>query len=213
MIITIILVGAGWAFVKHILSDKEKKLFLIIIPLQVFDNIAYIIIEESEEGQLQYHIWKQLFIMIDLLCCGAILFPVVWSIRHLTEASNTDGKAAICLLKLKLFRQFYIMVVCYIYFTRIIVYLISITVPFQYEWLDQLFKELATITFFIVTGYKFRPANDNPYLQVPQDSDEEVEMEEVVTQSGAYDNITRVNQKFEEGGTTPKQRESSHEYD
>jgi hypothetical protein len=35
MIITIILVGAGWAFVKHILSDKEKKLFLIIIPLQV----------------------------------------------------------------------------------------------------------------------------------------------------------------------------------
>lgn len=32
------------------------------------------------------------------------------SIRHLTEASNTDGKAAICLLKLKLFRQFYIMV-------------------------------------------------------------------------------------------------------
>ncbi|XP_071153857.1 protein GPR107-like [Mytilus edulis] len=213
MIITIILVGAGWAFVKHILSDKEKKLFLIIIPLQVFDNIAYIIIEESEEGQLQYHIWKQLFIMIDLLCCGAILFPVVWSIRHLTEASNTDGKAAICLLKLKLFRQFYIMVVCYIYFTRIIVYLISITVPFQYEWLDQLFKELATITFFVVTGYKFRPANDNPYLQVPQDSDEEVEMEEVVTQSGAYDNITRVNQKFEEGGTTPKQRESSHEYD
>ena len=55
----------------------------------------------------------------------------------------------------------------------------QITVPFQYEWLDQLFRELATIIFFVVTGYKFRPASDNPYLQVPVDSDEEVEMEEV----------------------------------
>jgi len=52
-------------------------------------------------------------------------------------------------------------------------------VPFKYEWLDELFKECATITFFVITGYKFRPAPDNPYLQVPQDSDEEVEMEEV----------------------------------
>ncbi|XP_021365543.1 protein GPR107-like [Mizuhopecten yessoensis] len=32
---TILLIGAGWAFVKHILSVKEKKLFLIILPLQV----------------------------------------------------------------------------------------------------------------------------------------------------------------------------------
>ena len=47
------------------------------------------------------------------------------------EASQTDGKAAISLEKLKLFRHFYIMVVCYVYFTRIIVYLLRITVPFQ----------------------------------------------------------------------------------
>ena len=32
------------------------------------------------------------------------------SIRHLTEAAQADGKAAISLNKLKLFRQFYIMV-------------------------------------------------------------------------------------------------------
>ena len=30
-----------------------------------------------------------------------------------------------------MFRHFYIMVVCYVYFTRIIVYLLRITVPFQ----------------------------------------------------------------------------------
>ena len=54
--------------------------------------------------------------------------------------------------KLKLFRHFYIMVVCYVYFTRIIVYLLRITVPFQYEWLDPMFKELSTLVFFVMTG-------------------------------------------------------------
>ncbi|XP_069120314.1 protein GPR107-like [Argopecten irradians] len=209
---TILLIGAGWAFVKHILSVKEKKLFLIILPLQVLDNVAFIIVEESQEGQSVYTMWKEVFIIIDLLCCGAILFPVVWSIRHLQQSARTDGKAAISLQKLKLFRQFYIMVVCYIYFTRIIAYLIKITVPFQYEWVYDLFRETTSFLFFIVTGCKFRPASNNPYLQVPQDSDDELEMDEVVTESAALDTVKRVNQK-EESSTQPKQRESSHEYD
>ncbi|KAK3087223.1 hypothetical protein FSP39_003305 [Pinctada imbricata] len=214
LFVTIILIGAGWAFIKHVLSDKEKKVFLIVIPLQILDNIAYIILEESEEGQTQYVLWQEIFIFVDLFCCGAILFPVVWSIRHLHESSRTDGKAAISLLKLKLFRQFYILIVCYIYFTRIIVYLVRITVPFQYEWLDELFREQATCAFFVITGYKFRPAPDNPYLQVPQeDEDEEVEMDEVVTKSGAFDNITRVNKGKSTEETGLKQRENSHEYD
>jgi hypothetical protein len=74
--------------------------------------------EESEEGEVRRNWWKEVFILVDLICCGAILFPVVWSIRHLQEASQTDGKATISLEKLKLFRHFYIMVVIYIYFTR-----------------------------------------------------------------------------------------------
>ena len=54
------------------------------------------------------------------------------------------------------------------------------TVPFRYEWLNDMFREIGTLVFFIVTGYKFRPASDNPYLQVPVDSDEEeLEMDEV----------------------------------
>lgn len=43
------------------------------------------------------------------------------SIKHLREASQTDGKAARSLHKLTLFRQFYVLVVTYIYFTRIVV--------------------------------------------------------------------------------------------
>ncbi|XP_070532349.1 protein GPR107-like isoform X2 [Ptychodera flava] len=203
LFITIVFIGAGWAFIKQILSDKDKKIFVIVIPLQVLSNVAYIIIEQTEEGKSQYSTWKEIFILVDLLCCGAILFPVVWSIRHLQEASSTDGKA-ISLAKLKLFRHFYIMVVCYIYFTRIIVYLLKITVPFQYIWLNDFFTEVATYLFFVVTAYKFRPASNNPYLQVPQE-DEDIEMDEVLTESGATDGLKKVNTN-----SAAKQRESNH---
>ncbi|XP_016052102.1 PREDICTED: protein GPR107 isoform X2 [Miniopterus natalensis] len=188
---TIALIGTGWAFIKHILSDKDKKIFMIVIPLQVLANVAYIIIESTEEGATEYSLWKDSLFLVDLLCCGAILFPVVWSIRHLQEASATDGKAAINLAKLKLFRHYYVLIVCYIYFTRIIAFFLKFAVPFQWKWLYQLLEEMATLVFFVLTGYKFRPASDNPYLQLSQE-DDDLEMESVVTTSGVMENMKKV---------------------
>ena len=46
--------------------------------LQVLANVAYIIIESTEEGTTEYALWKDSLFLVDLLCCGAILFPVVW---------------------------------------------------------------------------------------------------------------------------------------
>uniref|UniRef100_A0A6Q2XQ73 GOST seven transmembrane domain-containing protein n=1 Tax=Esox lucius TaxID=8010 RepID=A0A6Q2XQ73_ESOLU len=185
LFITIALIGTGWAFVKHILSDKDKKIFMIVIPLQVLANVAYIILESTEEGTTEYGLWKEVLFLVDLLCCGAILFPVVWSIRHLQEASATDGKAAINLAQLKLFRHYYVMIVCYIYFTRIIAILIKFIVPFQWKWLYQLLDELATLAFFFLTGHKFRPASYNPYLLLSVEDEEDMEMEDVITTSTA----------------------------
>ncbi|KAK2817358.1 hypothetical protein Q5P01_025549 [Channa striata] len=191
LFITLALIGTGWAFVKYILSDKEKKIFVIVIPLQVLANVAYIIIDSTEEGSSEYYLWKEILFLVDLICCGAILFPVVWSIRHLQEASSTDGKAAMNLEKLKLFRHYYVMIVCYIYFTRIIAILVKYTVPFQWQWCYEFLVEVSTVIFFVLTGYKFRPASNNPYLQLPQD-EEDVEMDEVVTESGALEGISKV---------------------
>ncbi|NXI45643.1 GP107 protein, partial [Galbula dea] len=218
LFITIALIGTGWAFIKHILSDKDKKIFMIVIPLQVLANVAYIIIESTEEGTTEYGLWKEILFLVDLLCCGAILFPVVWSIRHLQEASATDGKgkilpklmdfcvlltAAINLAKLKLFRHYYVMIVCYIYFTRIIAILIKIAVPFQWKWLYQLLDEMATLLFFVLTGYKFRPASDNPYLQLSQEDEDDLEMEAVVTTSGVMEGMKKV-KKVVNGSAEPQ---------
>uniref|UniRef100_A0A182MWI8 GOST seven transmembrane domain-containing protein n=1 Tax=Anopheles culicifacies TaxID=139723 RepID=A0A182MWI8_9DIPT len=233
LIITIVLIGTGWTFIKHILADKDKKLFMIVIPLQVLANVAEIIIAESDEGDKEYSTWRDIFMLVDLLCCGAILFPVVWSIRHLQEAAGTDGKAAINLRKLKLFRQFYIMIVCYIYFTRIIVILLKITVAFQYAWLDEMFKEMATYVFFVLTGYKFRPVSQHPYFSVHgddlDDDDDDGEVA-ILTQTGLSDGISKITNRSqpssnatsgatmvesheEERENLISKRESSHEYD
>uniref|UniRef100_A0A7M4E8H7 G protein-coupled receptor 107 n=1 Tax=Crocodylus porosus TaxID=8502 RepID=A0A7M4E8H7_CROPO len=169
LFITIALIGTGWAFIKHILSDKDKKIFMIVIPLQVLANVAYIIIESTEEGTTEYGLWKEILFLVDLLCCGAILFPV-----------------------LKLFRHYYVMIVCYIYFTRIIAMLIKVAVPFQWKWLYQLLDEMATLVFFVLTGYKFRPASDNPYLQLSLEEEDDLEMEAVVTTSGVMEGMKKV---------------------
>ena len=52
--------------------------------------------------------WRDLFHIMDLVCCCAILFPIVWQIKQLREAATVDGKAARSLAKLRLFRSFYI---------------------------------------------------------------------------------------------------------
>ncbi|XP_033221478.1 protein GPR107 isoform X2 [Belonocnema kinseyi] len=225
LFITIVLIGTGWTFIKHILADKDKKLFMIVIPLQVLANVAEIIIEESEEGDIEHKTWRDVFILVDLLCCGAIMFPVVWSIRHLQEAAHTDGKAVVNLRKLKLFRHFYIIIVCYIYITRIIVYLMKITVPFQYEWLDEMFREMATYVFFVLTGYKFRPASANPYftLNDPAPLEDDDEMDVVVSGgTGLTEGLSKVSKIVrpttsestqEERDSLVARMESSHEYD
>ncbi|NXE26503.1 GP107 protein, partial [Ardeotis kori] len=207
LFITIALIGTGWAFIKHILSDKDKKIFMIVIPLQVLANVAYIIIESTEEGTTEYGLWKEILFLVDLLCCGAILFPVVWSIRHLQEASATDGKGKgsvrMMLLFSFMFSPFPSQIVCYIYFTWIIAIFVKIAVPFQWKWLYQLLDEMATLVFVVLTGYKFRPASDNPYLQLSQDDEDDLEMEAVVTTSGVMEGMKKV-KKVVNGSAEPQ---------
>ncbi|XP_047543710.1 protein GPR107 [Vanessa atalanta] len=195
LFVTIVLVGTGWNFIKHILADRDKKIFMIVIPLQVVANVAEIIIAESEEGAAEHNAWRILFIFVDMLCCGAIMFPVVWSIHHLEDSSTTDGKAAVNLRKLKLFRHFYVMILCYIYFTRIIVTILENTVPFQYSWIDEMFREMATFVFFVMTGYKFRPAAANPYFTPTHLDDVEPK---VLSDIGVLDGVTNREKKRED---------------
>ena len=211
LFVVILLIGTGWSLLKPYLHDREKRIILVVLCLQVIDNVAMVVLEETAPGSQAsereracarafpcplfrraasgrdvtrarplppppppqvWLTWRDVLHLVDIICCCAILFPIVWSIRHLRQAAGADGKAENNLMKLTLFRQFYIMVVTYIYFTRIVVFLLAATLPFQLLWLRYLFTEVATFAFYVITGYKFKPAEDNPYLPVAKDDPE-----------------------------------------
>jgi hypothetical protein len=39
------------------------------------------------------------------------------------------------------------------------------------RWVSKLTSEAATLAFFVVAGFKFRPRHDNPYLKVEEEED------------------------------------------
>ncbi|XP_073303341.1 protein CANDIDATE G-PROTEIN COUPLED RECEPTOR 7-like [Primulina huaijiensis] len=168
----IVLIGTGWSFLKPYLQDKEKKVLMIVIPLQVVANIAQVVIDETGPYGQDWVTWKQVFLLVDVVCCCAVLFPIVWSIKNLREAARTDGKAAVNLMKLTLFRQYYIVVICYIYFTRVVVYALETITSYKYLWTSIVAGELATLGFYVFTGYKFKPEAHNPYFVIDDEEED-----------------------------------------
>lgn len=61
----------------------------------------------------------------------------------------------------------------------------KITLPPNETWVANFCDETATLGFFILTGYKFRPGCNNPYFKV------EEEMSEVLTKSNLTENVKK----------------------
>jgi len=60
--------------------------------MQVLVNTAMVVVEETPPGTYGWMTWRDILHLLDVICCCAILFPIVWSIRHLREAAEADGK-------------------------------------------------------------------------------------------------------------------------
>ncbi|KAH7294883.1 hypothetical protein KP509_27G022900 [Ceratopteris richardii] len=172
LFVVIVLIGTGWTILKPFLQDKEKKVLMIVIPLQIFSNIASVVIDETGPFATDWATWKQLLLLLDIACCCAVLVPIMWSIRDLKRAAQTDGKAARTLVKLTLFRQYYIVLFVYIYFTRVVVFALTTVTIYKYRWISDFAAELASLAFYTFTGYKFSPGESNPYLAVEDDEEE-----------------------------------------
>lgn len=185
---TILLIGSGWSFVKPFLTDREKKIIFFVLFLQVLDNIALVVLAHETEGETKYDDWSAALHLVDILCCCAVLVPIVWQVSALeskleggtNEDSNIeDGREVVdappvelseddarTLSKLKLFRSFYVMVVAYIYTTRIAVYIFATMLDYRHTYVRYLVTELATLVFYVLTGLQFRPSPENPYMAV-----------------------------------------------
>jgi hypothetical protein len=171
----IILIGAGWSFLKPFLQDREKKVLMIVIPLQVLANLTSVI-GETDPFIKDWTTWNQVFLFVDIICCCVIIFPIVWSIKSLGETSKMDRKACRNLAKLILFRRFYIVVVGYLCFTRIVAFSLRTIVVYKYQWVSNAAEETASFAFFIIMFYIFRPVEKNECFVLDEKEEEVAEI-------------------------------------
>lgn len=174
---TVVLIGTGWSHLKPFLTDRDKTLVVAVVVVQAMVNVAMIAVGEATPGSYGGMRWRDILHFLDVVCCIAVLFPLIWSIRHLRSASGTDSKAARNEQRLSNFRTFYILVIGYVYFTRILLFLLESLLPYDWTFIGPVFNELAAVVFYSVTGYLFRPQASNPYMELDKhdDSPEQVE--------------------------------------
>lgn len=171
----ILLIGTGWSLLRPFLSSREKRLLLVVLPIQVLNNIAIIVVDEMPPGSIPFSNWTLVLHLADAICCFLVLIPLMWSIRALHTAAAADGKARDTLDRLQRFRSFYLYTILYLYTTRVLVFALQQMLSFNNVWLASLIEELATLAYFLYAGYTFRPTSDNPYVRVSVDEGEDGE--------------------------------------
>jgi hypothetical protein len=53
----ILLIGSGWSLIKSYLNSREKNIIMVVLILQVIDNIAMIVLEETSPGSQRWLLW------------------------------------------------------------------------------------------------------------------------------------------------------------
>ncbi|KAK8556481.1 hypothetical protein V6N13_064514 [Hibiscus sabdariffa] len=142
----IVLIAAGWLLLKPYLQDKAKKVLTIAVPLQVYANIV-----QNGNGSSFEQDWKQVFLLVDVVCSCAVLFFIVRLVENVRVAVKSDSKEVLKLIKVSLFRKYYIALICYIYSTRVAVYALETITCYKYLWSSVVVWELATLAFYEYT--------------------------------------------------------------
>ena len=170
----IVLLATGWSYLKPFLTDRDKQVLLVVVTVQALVNLVAVVVGELNPAEASWGSWHDLLTVLDIACWVIILFPIAWSIRSLKARAVEDQakgeRAARNMLRLQAFRSFYLLVITFVYFTRIIVFLLQQSLPFEQQWLGTLVAELASLAFFALTGILFRPQGSNPYMPLDIDA-------------------------------------------
>ncbi|ORC90459.1 putative membrane-associated protein [Trypanosoma theileri] len=153
----ILLLGVGWSLLRDHLSSTDKRILLVVLPCQVMLNVCWAIIEETSEGNRNWSTWLDILQILDVICCCCVLFPLILTIKKIREAGSTDESTARTVTRMREFRTFYIVVVAYIYITRIVLIMVANAVSYDKAWIAEAGAQMVAVLFYIFCGYRFRP--------------------------------------------------------
>eukprot|EP01059_Diplonema_ambulator_P031249 TRINITY_DN5681_c0_g1_i1.p1 TRINITY_DN5681_c0_g1~~TRINITY_DN5681_c0_g1_i1.p1 ORF type:complete len:525 (+),score=146.59 TRINITY_DN5681_c0_g1_i1:63-1577(+) len=170
----IALIGTGWSFLKPFLHPRDKKILMVVIPLQLLINILWIVIDHWRDGDRSWKFWQDVLSGLDMACCLIVMVPILWSVKQIRNAQQSDGKVAKNLARMKQFRTLYLAIVIYIYFKTIICGMVlTDQVSYENTWIPPVLTEAATLVCFVFVGLKFRPMKENPYTQLDEEDIQE----------------------------------------
>jgi hypothetical protein len=184
----ILLIGSGWSILRPFLQPRERNVILSVLFLQVINNISLLVLSQEISGEESYDGWTALLHLVDIVCCCLVLIPIVWQVNDLEksmgledgeevdeeEQEHEPGEKRHILTKLRLFRSFYLLVVAYIYATRILIYLFATVLDYKHIWVRYFVVELVTLTFYVSAGMMFRPLPENVYSSILPEDDKDI---------------------------------------
>lgn len=171
----VLLIGTGWSLLKPFLSDPERRILMVVLPLQIVANTAIIVLDEVAPGSAVQGSWTIILHLAEGACCIAVMLPTAWSIRSLNSAAAADGKAKEALDRLVRFRNFFVGTMGFLYFTRFGAYAMELMAGYSMLWSVRLFVEALTLCYYVGVGWAFRPGGNNPYMRVRADSGDDGE--------------------------------------
>ena len=106
--------------------------------------------------------WNHIFILADVICCCAVLFPIWWSTKNLRDESAKTGG-------MKMSEHYFDVLLVYFFITRAVVYASDLMLFYNHSMESWICAELPTLFFYFYTGYKFRPDRYNPFMDDPEE--------------------------------------------
>ena len=128
--------------------------------------------------------------------------------KNLKDAASTDGKARANLKRMRQFRTFYLAVILFIYFTRIVITFIDNSASYQHTWLSHFLYEAAALMFYCFTGLRFQPKKNASRIG---DEDDETDEDEMEAQAMNADDVQELDlDEREEVVGAPAAKERQH---
>jgi hypothetical protein len=156
----IVLLGSGWSSAKAFLSQHDRALLWLVLPAQVLINVMIAVLDETSEGNWWWGRVLDALRFLDVVCVLAVLLPLVWSMKTLSERAQTEEEATRTLRRMATFRTFYLVFVAYVYMTRVVVVVVVASAPFYMMWIAALLRESCAVALYAYICVAFRPGEE-----------------------------------------------------